>query len=104
MVRGLAAVCRCPGTGKRDRNPETMDLREIAGSGGLGQDALQPTWPGRSLVSRRECEQGRWQSISRRVAAESICRQDSGHSQGSARDALRKTGEEVERELKDSIS
>ena len=56
---GLAATtCDVPGQINVLGNPAPLDLRQVARPRRLGQDALQPAGPGRSLVSRPERREG----------------------------------------------
>ncbi len=49
---GLPEYVEGPRRDQRDGNPSPVDLRESTRSHGVGEDALQPSRPGRSLVSR----------------------------------------------------
>ncbi len=85
---GLPNYADVPGRNQCFGNPAAVDLREIARPRGLGQDALQPARPGRTLVSRPERGQGGRAGFTKRVAAQPVCRAHPGNSGGRAPDVV----------------
>src|SRR6266567_3718312 len=76
-----------------------MDLRQIARFGCLGEDALQPAWPGRPLVSGRERGESREAKTRWHFGPQPIRQTNPSHFAGGAPNAVRETSEKTEREL-----
>src|SRR5208337_1126255 len=91
--RGRARPDQCAG----DSAP--VDLRQVARSGRVGEDALQLARPGRPLVPGRECREGGEVEARPEPKPESLCRAHSRPAARSARAAVRETRSAAEPKL-----
>src|SRR5207237_7716753 len=81
-------------------NSSPLDLRQRARFDQLGQNALQPPWPGRSLVSRFERIKTERFSPKTGPRQEPVLGKNSRNPQRSTRNAVRETREAIESELR----